>query len=470
MNPEIKRIYLIGICGTAMASLAGLLKQKGYDVCGSDANVYPPMSTQLEEQGIRLYHGYHAQNLSDANPDLVIPGNAVPRGNAEVEEMLNRRFPYISMAEALRKFFLKDKSSIVIAGTHGKTTTASMAAWLLESSNLNPSFLIGGISNNFGKSFHWNSSGRHFVIEGDEYDTGFMDRRPKLVQYLPEIVILNAVEYDHADLYPDFASVENAFWQFIKVIPGNGKILVSRDSGAAYQLAKRGYSEVLTFGFHPDSDFCIRDEQWNSFVVSFRLNDCRYEMRIFGRHNVVNAAGVAVLGLTLGLSEDQIQQAFHSFQGVRRRMELRGEAGGVAVYDDFAHHPTAIRTTLEGVRLAFPHARIWAIFEPRSWSSRRNVFQDAFSKSFDHADVAVIASIFEPEKVPEGQRLDPHALVDDIQAAGTGARYIEDRQELIAFVSSEAKPGDKLILMSNGSFDGLHDKLLTELDRKDARV
>lgn len=453
-----------------MASLAGLFKEKGYDVCGSDTNVYPPMSTQLQEQGIRIFSRYHAKNLTDANPDLVIPGNAIPRGNVEVEEMLNRRLPYISMAEALRKFFLADKNSIVIAGTHGKTTTTSMAAWLLESSNLDPSFLIGGISNNFGKSFHWNSSGQHFVIEGDEYDTGFMDRRPKLVQYLPQTVILNAVEYDHADLYPDFAAVENAFWQFIKVIPANGKILVNRDSESAYQLARRGYSEVITFGFHPESDFVIRDERWDSSVASFLLNDRRFEMKVFGRHNVANAAGVAVLGKTLGLNDEQIQRAFHSFQGVRRRMELRGEAGGVEVYDDFAHHPTAIRTTLEGVRLAFPHARIWAIFEPRSWSSRRNVFQDAFAKSFGSADITIIASVFEPEKVPDGHRLDPHGLVNDIQAAGTKAQYIEDHQELIAFVSNEVKSGDKLILMSNGSFDGLHEKLLAELDRKNAKV
>ena len=240
---------------------------------------------------------------------------------------------------------------------------------------------------------------------------------------------------------------------------------MNRDSDAAYQLAKRGYSEVITFGFHPDSDFKIRDEKWNSGVASFLVNDRHYEMKVVGRHNLANAAGVAVLGRTLGLSDEQIQTAFHSFQGVRRRMELRGEAGGVEVYDDFAHHPTAIRTTLEGVRLAFPGARIWAIFEPRSWSSRRNVFQDAFSKSFGPADIAIIASVFEPEKVPEGHRLNPQALIRDMRSAGTEAQYIDDHQKLIAFVSNEVKPGDKLILMSNGSFDGLHEKLLAELEQ-----
>ncbi len=459
---NIKKIYLIGICGTAMASLAGLLKQKGFEVSGSDANVYPPMSTQLEELGVELYQGYREKNLSDAAPDLVIPGNAVPRGNAEVEEMLNRRMPYISMAEALKNFFLNEKIPIVIAGTHGKTTTTSMASWMLQSSGLEPSFLVGGIPLNFGKSFHWNSPGKYFVIEGDEYDTGFMDRRPKLVQYLPQIVILNAVEFDHADLYSDFSAVENAFWQFIKVIPANGKLLVNRDSDAAYTLAKRGYSEVITFGFHPDSDFRITNEEWDSGEATFFLKDDRFKMKVFGKHNVVNAAGVAVLGKILGLTPQQIQTAFHSFQGVRRRMELRGEAGSVSVYDDFAHHPTAIRTTLEGVRLAFPNAKIWAIFEPRSWSSRRNVFQDAFAKSFDFADQTIIASVFEPEKVPEDQRLDPYRLVREI---GNRARYINDQDELIAAIIRETASGDKLILMSNGSFDGLHEKILAELQK-----
>jgi UDP-N-acetylmuramate: L-alanyl-gamma-D-glutamyl-meso-diaminopimelate ligase len=463
----IRKIYLIGICGTAMASLAGLLKQKGFDVSGSDSNVYPPMSTQLEELGVQLYQGYRAENLTDAAPDLVIPGNAVPRGNNEVEEMLNRRLPYVSMAEALKNFFLTEKIPIVVAGTHGKTTTTSMASWLLQSSGLDPSFLVGGIPLNYGKSFHWNRNGKYFVVEGDEYDTGFMDRRPKLVQYLPQFVILNAIEFDHADLYPDFAAVENAFWQFIKVIPGNGKLLVNRDSDAAYRLAKKGYSEVITFGFHADSDFRITEEHWEDSEAVFLLKGDQYRMKVFGKHNIANAAGVAALGKLLGLSVKQIQTAFQSFQGVRRRMELRGEAGGVTVYDDFAHHPTAIRTTLEGVRLAFPDARIWAIFEPRSWSSRRNVFQDAFAESFGFANQTVIASVFEPEKVPEGQRLDPLRLVKQI---GNHARYINDQAELISTVVLEANPGDKLILMSNGSFDGLHEKLLAELQKKVAKV
>jgi UDP-N-acetylmuramate: L-alanyl-gamma-D-glutamyl-meso-diaminopimelate ligase len=460
---QIKRIYLIGICGTAMASLAGLLKEKGFAVSGSDSNVYPPMSTQLQKLDIQIYSGYDENNLKAAHPDLVIPGNAVPRGNPEVEALLNLRLPYISMAEAVREFFLREKRPVVIAGTHGKTTTASIAAWVLENAGKKPSFLVGGLPLNFGKSFQWETGGEHFIIEGDEYDTGFMDRRPKFVSYLPDCVVLNPVEFDHADLYPDLATVENAFWQLIKVVPGNGRIIVNRDSEAAYQLSLRGYSKVVSFGFHQESDFRISGEAWKEGKASFLLNDFEYKVRLFGKHNVSNAAAVAVLAENIGLDRAQIQEAFDKFRGVKRRMEVRGEVDGVTVFDDFAHHPTAIRSTLEGVRLAFPESRIWGVFEPRSWSSRRNVFQNEFAKAFQCADFAVIAGIHEPEKVAPEIRLDPEKLVDEIDRNGTPCRYIPDREELIRFIAQGAKSGDQLILMSNGSFDGAHEKLLDAL-------
>jgi UDP-N-acetylmuramate: L-alanyl-gamma-D-glutamyl-meso-diaminopimelate ligase len=459
---SVKKIYLIGLCGTAMTSLAGLLKSKGLDVSGSDANVYPPMSTQLQELGIPLYSPYDPKNLAQAKPELVIPGNAIPRGNQELETVLNLRLPYVSMAEAIKEFFLRGKRPVVVAGTHGKTTTSSMAAWLLESSGLHPSFLIGGIPLNFKNSFASRDSDL-FVIEGDEYDTGFMDRRPKFVQYLPEIVLLNAVEFDHADIYADLAAVENAFWQMIKVVPGNGTILVNRDSETAFRLARKGFSKVISVGFHPESDYRIHDERWENGIAIFHLNEEQYEMPVFGRHNLANASSVVLLGKELGLSDAQIRSALRSFRGVKRRMELRGEIAGVQVYDDFAHHPTAIETTLEGARLAFGDARIWAIFEPRSWSSRRNVFQDQFARSFGHADFAIIAGVFESEKLPPEVRLNPGKLVADISANGTPARYLANQQELLGYVLSNVKGGDKLILMSNGSFDGLHEKLLDRL-------
>ncbi len=460
---KIRKVYLVGICGTAMASLAGLLKQIGLDVAGSDANVYPPMSTQLRDLGIHVYNGYEADNLRKAKPDLVIPGNAVPRGNPEVETMLNLRLPYVSMAEALREFFLREKHSIVIAGTHGKTTTSSLAAWLLQSAEMQPSFLIGGIPLNFGKSFQWERDGKYFVIEGDEYDTGFMDRRPKFVQYLPEIVILNPVEYDHADIYPDFASVENAFWQMIKVVPENGQIIVNRDSDTAYRLATRGYSKVLTFGFHPDSMYRISGEQWTGGMASFQLNGNSYSIHVYGRHNLANAAATVILGEQLGLTPDQIRMALGTFTGVKRRMELRGETNGIAVFDDFAHHPTAINTTLEGARLAFPGSRIWAIFEPRSWSSRRNIFQDEFSRAFRHADLAVIAGVYDAEKLSPEVRLNPDKMVADMNQQGTKSYYIPSIAEIVEFVAKNAKPKDKLVVMSNGSFDGIHDRILERL-------
>jgi UDP-N-acetylmuramate: L-alanyl-gamma-D-glutamyl-meso-diaminopimelate ligase len=467
MNFEsIRRIYLIGICGTAMTSLAGLLKEKGFEVSGSDANVYPPMSTQLGSLGIQLYSPYNPQNLMRAKPELVIPGNAIPRGNVELEAVLNLRMPYVSMTDALKEFFLRDKQSIVIAGTHGKTTTSSMAAWLLEALGLNPSFLIGGIPLNFDRSFQWNPSGKYFVIEGDEYDTGFMDRRPKFVQYLPEIVLLNPVEFDHADVYADLAAIENAFWQMIKIIPANGTLIVNRDSETAYTLAKRGYSGIVTYGYHPQSMFRISEERWEDGVASFRLDQEEYRIRMFGKHNLANAAATILLAKRLGIKSQQISDALEKFRGVKRRMELRGEVNGISVYDDFAHHPTAIDATLEGARLGFPGSRIWAIFEPRSWSSRRNVFQNEFGKAFRHADEAIIAGVFEPEKLAPEVRLDPEKLAADVRSSGTRASYIPSQTDLIDYVVKNARPGDRLILMSNGSFEGLHEKLLAELTTK----
>ena len=446
-----------------MASLAGLLKERGYEVSGSDSNVYPPMSTQLESLGIRLYSGYRPENLTAAAPDLVIPGNAIPRGNPELEAMLNLRLPYISMAEAARNFLLREKQSIVVAGTHGKTTTTSLAAWVLEAGGLQPSFLIGGIPLNFERSFQWNPAGKYFLIEGDEYDTGFMDRRPKFVQYLPQIVILNSVEFDHADLYPDFAAVENAFWQLIKVVPAEGTLIVNRDNEAAMALARRGYSRIVTFGFHEDSNHRIQKFQWNDGIARFRLNDREYSLPIYGKHNLANASAAIVCGENLGLAPEKIQNALSAFRGVKRRMELRGQKRGISVYDDFAHHPTAIEATLEGARLAFPGSRIWAVFEPRSWSSRRNVFQNQFAAAFKNADVALIAGVFDPEKVPVESRLDPQKLVSEITANGTPCLYMKDLSELIGHVTREARSGDRIILMSNGSFNDIHEKILAKL-------
>lgn len=446
-----------------MASLAGLLKEKGYEVSGSDSNVYPPMSTQLEALGIRLYSGYRPENLTAASPDLVIPGNAIPRGNRELEAMLNRRLPYISMAEAARNFFLCEKESIVIAGTHGKTTTTSLAAWVLEAGGLHPSFLVGGIPLNFERSFQWRPEGKHFLIEGDEYDTGFMDKRPKFVQYLPQIVILNPVEFDHADLYSDFAAVENAFWQLIKVVPGEGTLIVNRDNEAAMTLARRGYSRILTFGFHEQSDYRIQNHQWRDGIATFRLNNREYSLPIYGKHNLANASAAVVCGEVLGIAPEKLRAALVSFRGVKRRMELRGERRGIFVYDDFAHHPTAIEATLEGARLAFPESRIWAVFEPRSWSSRRNVFQNQFAGAFKNADLALIAGVFEPEKVPLELRLNPEKLASHISANGTLCVYMEDLSKLIDHVAHEARPGDRIILMSNGSFNDIHDRILARL-------
>ncbi|HET6266765.1 MAG TPA: Mur ligase family protein, partial [Acidobacteriota bacterium] len=439
-----------------------------YDVSGSDSDAYPPMSTQLESLGIKVYSGYRPENLRDARPELVIVGNAIPRGNPELEEVLNLDLPYYSMPQALQEFFLRGKHSIVVAGTHGKSTTASMAAWMLERGRLKPSFLVGAVPVNFGKSFQLRKKRKnYFVIEGDEYDTSFSDRRPKLVHYLPRTVILNAVEHDHADIYPTLDAVEEAFWQFLKIVPSHGRIIVSRDSETAFKLAKRAYGGLITFGFHPESEFRITDEKWIDGVGHFKLQGVDYRIRGFGRHNIANASAVAILGFLCKIPPKRIHQALWEFEGVKRRMELRGEINGIAVYDDFAHHPTAIALTLEGVRLAFPKSRIWAIFEPRSWSSRRNIFHDDFAKAFSSADRAILAGVFQPEKLPPEVRLDANRLAADITRNGTPCAYLPDQQEIINSVVREAQPGDKLILMSNGSFDGLHDKILAGLGKPD---
>jgi UDP-N-acetylmuramate: L-alanyl-gamma-D-glutamyl-meso-diaminopimelate ligase len=458
----MKKIHLIGICGTAMASLAGLLKEKGYEITGSDANVYPPMSTQLEQLGIQAYKIYDPENLRAAAPDLVIPGNAIPRGNVELEAVLNARLPYMSMAEAVHRFFLSGKTSIVIAGTHGKTTTSAMVAWLLQNGGLDPSFLVGGVPLNFQRSFQWKEQGKFFVIEGDEYDTGFMDRRPKFVHYAPDFVLLNAVEYDHADLYPNFDAMRDAFRQLIKIVPGNGTIIVNRDSPPAYDLAAAGYSKVISFGYDPQSDVKIALEKWEGGVAHFLIDQEPFAMRVFGKHNIANAAAAYAIGKQIGMETAAIRDALRTFDGVKRRMELRGEQNSIAVYDDFAHHPTAIRVTLEGARLAFPGARIWGIFEPRSWSSRRNIFQKQFAESFDAADIAVIAGVHEPDRLPAEIRLDPQQLVAEMNQR-TEAHYISDTEQIVEFVAKNAQRGDKLILMSNGSFDGLHDRILQAL-------
>jgi UDP-N-acetylmuramate: L-alanyl-gamma-D-glutamyl-meso-diaminopimelate ligase len=463
-----KRVHLIGMCGAAMATLAAMLKSKGFDVRGSDHNVYPPMSDFLAEQQITTLQGYKAEHIS-ADLDLVIVGNAISRGNPELEEVLDRKIRYCSLPEAVRDHFLWGSRSVVIAGTHGKTTTTSLAGWLLTHGGADPSVLIGGIADNFGGSYRI-GGGRDFVIEGDEYDSAFFDKTAKFLKYLPDIAVINNVEYDHADIYPDLESIRLAFRRFVNLIPRRGLLLVGADDPEALALGANAHCRVETFGLSGGADWQADDLQVGAGSTVFRLRRQgepagTFEVPLLGAFNVRNALAAIAVGAAVGLSPDTMAAGLRAFKGVRRRMQLRGAARGVAVYDDFAHHPTAIFETLAGVRSAYPGRRIWAIFEPRSATSCRKVFQEEFARAFGDADRIVLPAVFR-STLPDDQRLSTERLVADLKASGKDARYIPKVDDIVATVAKEAREGDIVVVMSNGGFDGIHQKLLSALEAR----
>jgi UDP-N-acetylmuramate: L-alanyl-gamma-D-glutamyl-meso-diaminopimelate ligase len=462
-----KRIHLIGICGTGMATLAAMLKARGFDVQGSDAGVYPPMSDFLASERIRVFDGYAPDHISGVL-DSVIIGNAISRGNVELEEVLDRKIRYQSMPEAIREHFLWSARSIVIAGTHGKTTTTALTAWLLTACGQDPTVLIGGIATNFGSSYRL-GSGRDFVIEGDEYDSAFFDKSAKFLKYLPDIVVIGNLEYDHADIYPDMEALRLAFRRLVALIPRSGRLILGADSPEARDLAPLARCPVETFGLAPDADWRASEVRPEGHRMTFELT-ARGEplghvtLPLIGSHNVQNALAALAVGRAADLSAEEMIRGLKDFQGVRRRLELRGTEGGVSVFDDFAHHPTAIRETLKAVRWSYPDRRIWAIFEPRSATSRRRVFQDDFARAFaeSEADEIVLAAVFR-STLPEKERLSIDQLVRDLQKAGRKARYVPTVAEIVELVRQEAGDGDLVVIMSNGGFDGIHDKLLAAL-------
>ena len=462
------RIHLIGMCGTAMATLAAMLKHKGFDVRGSDQNVYPPMSDFLAEQKITAFEGYKAEHVT-ADLDLVIVGNAISRGNAELEEVLDRKIRYCSLPEAIRDHFLWGARSVVIAGTHGKTTTTSLTGWLLTHGGADPSVLIGGIADNFGGSYRL-GGGREFVIEGDEYDSAFFDKSAKFLKYLPDMAVVNNLEYDHADIYPDLESIRLAFRRFVNLIPRRGLLLVCADDAEARALSAGAHSRVQTFGLAQDADWQAHDLKIAAGSTTFGLRNKGasagvFELPLLGAYNVRNALAAIAVGAAVGLSLDTLAAGLRAFKGVRRRLELRGTVSDVAVYDDFAHHPTAIAETLAGVRSAYPDRRIWAIFEPRSATSCRKVFQEEFARAFAPADRVLLPKIFR-STLPDDQRLSPEKLIADLKASGKDARYVPDVDDIVAMVGKEARPGDLVVVMSNGGFDGIHGKLLAALQAR----
>jgi UDP-N-acetylmuramate: L-alanyl-gamma-D-glutamyl-meso-diaminopimelate ligase len=465
------RIHLIGVCGTAMATLAALLKSRGYDVRGSDHNVYPPMSDFLREQGITTLQGYRAEHIS-ADIDLVVVGNAISRGNPELEAVLDRKIRYCSLPEAVRDHFLWGARSIVVAGTHGKTTTTSLTGWLLAHAGADPNVFIGGIAENFESSYRL-GGGRDFVIEGDEYDSAFFDKTAKFLKYLPDIAVVNNIEFDHADIYPDLAAIRLAFQRFVNLIPRRGLLLLGADNAEAAALAERAHCRVETFGVSNGSDWQAHDLRIEGTSTSFSVRRRgepigSFELPLLGTFNVRNALAALGVGASVGLNTDTMRAALKGFKGVRRRMQVRGTVAGVSVYDDFAHHPTAIAETLAGVRTAFPGRRVWAIFEPRSATSCRRVFQADFARALSAANIVVLPAVFR-SSLPEDERLSAEQLIADLKAASVDARYIPQVDDIVAAVAGESRDGDLVVIMSNGGFENIHQKLLTALSARAQR-
>jgi UDP-N-acetylmuramate: L-alanyl-gamma-D-glutamyl-meso-diaminopimelate ligase len=464
MFSDVRSVHFVGICGTAMASVAAALKHRGLAVTGSDQGVYPPMSTFLAEQGIEVMSGYAERNLAP-KPDLVVVGNAISRGNPEAEFVLDHKLRYCSLPELLKEFFLRGKRSIVVAGTHGKTTTTSLLAWVFEHSGLNPGYLIGGLPANFGQGARFTDS-PWFILEGDEYDTAFFDKRSKFVHYLPEVAVLNNLEFDHADIFEDLAAIQKSFRHLIRLVPRNGSLLANGDDPNLAPLLTVTHCPVKRFGLGDDNAVHAFNLKLGATASEFEIPSAKFHLNLVGEFNVRNALAVVACAKHCGLTNKQIQSAFDTFKGVRRRMEVRGIAGGVIVVDDFGHHPTAIRETLRALRVKHPRDRLWAIFEPRSNTTRRNVFQVELAGAFADAAIVVVAQVARLEQLAPAERLDPDRLIRDLQAAGKTAHYLPDVETILNHVAKYAEGGDVVCVFSNGGFGDIHARLLTRLGRR----
>jgi UDP-N-acetylmuramate: L-alanyl-gamma-D-glutamyl-meso-diaminopimelate ligase len=460
------KVHLSAVCGTAMASLAGLLREQGHEVTGSDQDVYPPMSTQLEALGIEVRSPYAEANVP-RDADLVVIGNALSRGNPEVEAVLDRRQRYASLPALVAEAFLRERRSLVVAGTHGKTTTTSLLAFLLDRAGLEPSFLVGGVPLDFGRSYRL-GRGETFVIEGDEYDSAFFDKRPKFVHYLPSVAIVGNVEFDHADIYPDLEAVQTAFTRLLHVVPRSGLLVAGSESPALVSILAQARCRILTFGLAPGADWRAVDVETGPSGSSFRLlragqDAGRFTMPLAGEHNVRNGLAALAVAAEAGAPLETLREALAAFRGVKRRLERRGEARGVTVYDDFAHHPTAVRATLEALRGLGGSGRLVAVFEPRSYTSRTRVFQDDFARAFRVADQVYVAAAHLPGKVPEASRLSEADLVDATNRAGGRAFFLPGVEAIVSALAAELREGDRVAILSNGGFGGIHEKLLRAL-------
>ena len=463
-------VHVIGIGGSAMAPLAGMLRERGYRVTGSDSGVYPPASTLLETLGISFFNTFDATHLEPA-PDLVVIGNIIARGNPELEEVLDRKIPYRSMPEILEEIFLPERHSIVVSGTHGKTTTTAMLAWIFHTAGRRPNFLVGGVAENFGKSYGL-GGGEEFILEGDEYETAFWDRGPKFFHYHPDDLIITSLEYDHADIYPDFETYQLAFRRLVNLVPRRGRVVIwgdAEESGQALQrAAERAFCPVEMYGFNDGNDWVAGGFAIDGEIMRFRAAHHgklfgEFALAATGRHNVLNAMAALIVAQGRGIPAEGIAKALLTFRSVKRRMDVQGELGGVLVVDDFAHHPTAVKATIEAARGRWPARRLWAILEPRSNSMRRKVFQDALPRALALADRVILGGVFRPQQLGGENRLDPETVADSLRALGKDARVLPSSDAIAEHLGAEVKPGDLLLIMSNGSFDGLCEKLLKKL-------
>jgi len=466
-----RHIHLSGICGTAMASLAGLLQLQGHRITGSDKAAYPPMSDLLGELGIPVLEPYAETNLEPA-PDLVVIGNALSRGNPEVERVLDDRIPFTSMAALLHEEFLAGRESLVVAGTHGKTTTTSMLAWIYqvaarENPALEPSFLIGGVAENFATSFQLRPT-RTFIVEGDEYDTAFFDKGPKFLHYFPDALILTHVEFDHADIYADLEAVKTAFKRLVNLVPRRGLIVAFDGSTNVSECVERALCRVERYGFSEGTDWRIRNLRHEDGMTRWEVwhNGAlwtEFEMRLAGEHNALNATAAAALAFGQGVSKEAIQESFATFKSVKRRLEVRAEIAGITIIEDFAHHPTAIRETLRALRSVYPQSRLWAVLEPRSNTLRRKVLESDLVASLRFADHVILAGVYQQQRIPEAERLHPEDVVRALDAQGTPAELCPDADSIVDRIAPHLRSGDVVAILSNGGFDGIYEKLPARL-------
>jgi UDP-N-acetylmuramate: L-alanyl-gamma-D-glutamyl-meso-diaminopimelate ligase len=469
-NGNPTHMHLLGIGGSAMSPVAGMLKERGFHVTGSDVHVYPPASTLLQSLGIPWSEGFKEENLKPA-PDMAVIGNIIARGNPELEYILDAKIPYCSMTQIIEQYFIPGHNSIVVSGTHGKTTTTAMLAWIFQSAGRRPDFLVGGVLPNFGERSYGLGGGSDFIIEGDEYETAFFDRGPKFLHYHPDDLVITSLEFDHADIYADLPAISLQFRRLVNLVPRGGRVVAWGESAEVMACTAKAFCRVETFGLSSQMDWFAGDIEWSDQATQFRVVNAgkevaRIRMPIAGRHNVLNAVAATAVAIGRGIAPKAIEEALRTFQSVRRRMETKGESAGVLVVEDFAHHPTAIGVTIDAARTRWPGRRLWAVFEPRSNSMRRKVFQDILPGAFKRADAVVIGGVDRAQLLSDSERIDPSKIAEDLRATGKNARAFGSAAEIAEYLGGETAKGDLVLVMSNGSFDGLCGKLLGQLEKR----